>query len=197
LLKKKIIKANKIKFKYADIFYKRGKIFYYLKRFNEAILDFSRAIELEPQKTKYYEKRAAVYYELKKYDKIVSDYTSLLKLEPQNIVYYAKRAKALVLEKGKSIRNEYKIISKESYDKDEESVQTFYDEDNNIIMNVVRIIWEFPFRTISTQVFTKAKVLSLYIPATFFSLVITTITNTSCPRITMISITSHQSLTRI
>ena len=132
----KVIKANKIKFKYADIFYKRGKIFYYLKRFNEAILDFSRAIELEPQKTKYYEKRAAVYYELKKYDKIVSDYTSLLKLEPQNIVYYAKRAKALVLEKGKSIRNEYKIISKESYDKDEESVQTFYDEDNNIIMNV-------------------------------------------------------------
>lgn len=77
-----------------EALYMRGKCFFELKKYELAILDFDRAIELDPLGARaqhlhmangagaLYEARAKTYSQLKQYKKTIADYTKLLQLIP-------------------------------------------------------------------------------------------------------------------
>jgi len=64
-------------------YYNRGLLYAQTNRLNEALKDFTRAIELN-RYTKAYVGRANVYYLLHDYSKAIADANEVLKKEPQN-----------------------------------------------------------------------------------------------------------------
>jgi tetratricopeptide (TPR) repeat protein len=67
-----------------------------LEKYQNAIQDFSRAIELLPDFCYDYINRGNLYYKLGQYDKAIQDYSKALKLEPEpgvdNYIYYRRGA---------------------------------------------------------------------------------------------------------
>jgi tetratricopeptide (TPR) repeat protein len=65
-------------------YYNRGLLYAQTNRMQEALADFTKAIDLK-QYPKAYVARANVYYTLHDYPKAITDAQSALKTEPQNI----------------------------------------------------------------------------------------------------------------
>ena len=66
---------------YAD----RGKL-------NEAIAEYTKAIELKPNFVEAYNNRASVYTEMGEYDKAITDCTKAIELDPQSTIPYYNRS---------------------------------------------------------------------------------------------------------
>ncbi len=62
------------------------------QRFQDAILDFSEAIKINPRDARVYEQRAAVEMKITDYDKALADYSEAIKLNPNEVRDYLYRA---------------------------------------------------------------------------------------------------------
>jgi len=72
-------------------YYRRGIEFSNLKKYQEAINDYSAAIESNRNNASYYYNRGIAYSNLKKYQEAINDYSAAIKLDRNNASYYYKR----------------------------------------------------------------------------------------------------------
>lgn len=80
----------------AEMYFVRGHCMAQQSRFDEAIYNFSRAIEIEPNVSSGYRARADLYYRYKKYELAIKDYSRIISLEPEDISAHLKRGKAFL-----------------------------------------------------------------------------------------------------
>ena len=88
----------------APALYKRGKVRYRLKKYIEALEDFDRAIEIEPEVADYYYWRAQTYISIKNNKKAMLDIQYAVKLDPYDKKINASYERLLVRE-GYSLRH--------------------------------------------------------------------------------------------
>ena len=62
----------------------RGDIYLTMNQATNAIIDYTRAIDLDPENAEIYLKRGAAYEEIKQYDRALADYEKLLALSSYN-----------------------------------------------------------------------------------------------------------------
>ena len=62
--------------------------------YQEAIENFSKAIDAYPDDASLYNNRGLTYFELKKYDKALSDFSKAIQLKPDYTVAYCNRGLA-------------------------------------------------------------------------------------------------------
>ena len=75
-------------------FYARAREAYSKDDWIQAMLDYNRAIELDPQYVKAYNNRGLVYSALKEYFKAIADYNQALELDPKSAPTYTNRGNA-------------------------------------------------------------------------------------------------------
>jgi tetratricopeptide (TPR) repeat protein len=71
---------------------RRAQIFIEIKRYSDALADYTSLIKLEPEDTEHYEHRAKVNSLLNKPLDAIADYTALIKIDPNNSWCYKNRA---------------------------------------------------------------------------------------------------------
>jgi len=81
----------------AGYFHNRGNIKYHLKMYQEALEDFTRAIEMESDtlcqnKTESYYSRAMTFSDMKDYNNAIRDYTQAIESDTSNKIYLFYRA---------------------------------------------------------------------------------------------------------
>jgi tetratricopeptide (TPR) repeat protein len=76
------------------IYTNRGNKLFQLRRYDEAIADFSRAIAVFPTDELVYGNRGMSYYYLGKYQEAIQDFNSALAIKPDSRRYYYDRALA-------------------------------------------------------------------------------------------------------
>ena len=69
----------------------RGNVYSAQKKYEEALADYSRAIELNPETAGYYNRRGNVYYTLEKYEEALADINRAIELNPEVALYYTNR----------------------------------------------------------------------------------------------------------
>jgi Tfp pilus assembly protein PilF len=69
----------------------RGLAFYNLKRYQDAVKDYSQAIRLNPEDAIAYNNRGNAYYEMMKYEPAESDYNDSIAINPQYANAYLNR----------------------------------------------------------------------------------------------------------
>jgi tetratricopeptide (TPR) repeat protein len=80
-----------LKYNNPDLFYIRAETFYAEKNFEKAVLDLSKAIELNPNNARYYFFRGDVYYRMKDFISSLTDLSKGLKIYPYATdVYFLK-----------------------------------------------------------------------------------------------------------
>lgn len=77
-------------------FMSRGLILASLERYEEAIADYTRAIELDPAYTAAYVNRGNVYDDMERYEEALADYTRAIELDPALPESYFNRANGYV-----------------------------------------------------------------------------------------------------
>jgi tetratricopeptide (TPR) repeat protein len=70
---------------------RRGLIYSAQQRYEDAVADFTAAIQLNPQDADAYSMRGAVYRDLGRYSEAVSDLTQAIQLDPQSLQSYVMR----------------------------------------------------------------------------------------------------------
>ena len=63
-----------------------------MKRYQEALRDFDKAIELKPDYTLAYNNRGVTYFKMKRYDEALRDFERSLALDPNNAQFSTNRA---------------------------------------------------------------------------------------------------------
>ena len=104
--------------KNARLYYSRGRRYYDLEDYVNALNDVNKAIEFEPNNANYYDASAYFLYLLKKYDDAISRSNTAIELSPNDANFYRMRGK-VYKQKGdfnKSIQDYSKAI--ELYNKD-------------------------------------------------------------------------------
>ncbi|MBS0208289.1 MAG: tetratricopeptide repeat protein [Planctomycetes bacterium] len=81
----------------AETIYARGNVLRALGRFDEAIADFNRLVQLAPQAAAY-NGRGRVWFELGNYDNAINDFTRALEQAPNNPMLYNNRSAAWELQ---------------------------------------------------------------------------------------------------
>ncbi|KYM83974.1 Mitochondrial import receptor subunit TOM70, partial [Atta colombica] len=79
---------------------KEGNVYFKTKKYNEAIAEYTKAIDICPKENKdelaiFYQNRAAAYEQLKKYSFVKADCTKALELNPKYIKTVLRRARIL------------------------------------------------------------------------------------------------------
>ncbi|AVQ28833.1 tetratricopeptide repeat protein [Fusobacterium ulcerans] len=77
----------------ANFYNSRGNCNYFLKKYEEAVIDYNKAIELDPNNAVYYNLRGNCNHFLKKYKEAIIDYNKAIELDPNNATYYNNRGK--------------------------------------------------------------------------------------------------------
>ena len=77
-------------------FTRRGMFYEENQEYKKALEDYSRALELTPNRSELFIRRADCYVELKDYDKAIKDLTEVLSMRPYRAEIYAKRGKIYV-----------------------------------------------------------------------------------------------------
>ncbi|EGI60834.1 Mitochondrial import receptor subunit TOM70 [Acromyrmex echinatior] len=77
-----------------------GNVYFKTKKYNEAIAEYTKAIDICPKENKdelaiFYQNRAAAYEQLKKYSSVKADCTKALELNPKYIKALLRRARVL------------------------------------------------------------------------------------------------------
>lgn len=73
-------------------YYNRGLSYAHLHLLHEAILDFTKAIELDDTDLSCYINRARAYYELGEHEKATQDYSQIINKDNQYVAAYLGRA---------------------------------------------------------------------------------------------------------
>jgi tetratricopeptide (TPR) repeat protein len=80
----------------ADFYHNRGLTHARQLRFDEAIADYTKAIEINPKDDSAYIYRAMAYAEKSLYDKAVSDFTKAIEINPRDDSAYINRGSTYV-----------------------------------------------------------------------------------------------------
>jgi serine/threonine protein kinase len=72
----------------------RGITYGNLERYDDALADFNRAIELDPSSAMAYVNRGYAYAQLQRYDEALKDYTYAIQLDPTEAIFYFNRGKS-------------------------------------------------------------------------------------------------------
>ena len=59
-----------------------------LNKYDEAIANFNKALEINPDYESCYHNRAFCYDQLKDFDKAIEDYTKVIEMKPHFLSYY-------------------------------------------------------------------------------------------------------------
>ena len=89
----------------AESYYKLGLSYFYKGNYNESIVNYNKAIEMDPKLANAYSDRGRAYDEKGYHDKAVADYTMAIKLNPQYADAYFFRGVTYTRmdEKGKAV----------------------------------------------------------------------------------------------
>jgi tetratricopeptide (TPR) repeat protein len=90
-LNKTLDKAKLLINNRAEIYSTRGATYIHLKQYDQAISDFSKVIEINPQLVEAYNNRGFAYYALQQYDKAIADYAKIIQINPQDAEAYTNR----------------------------------------------------------------------------------------------------------
>ena len=71
--------------------FNRGNALSYLKRFDEAVASYDKAIALQPDLADAYSNRGVALKDLKRFDEAVASYDRAIALKPDNGLAYAER----------------------------------------------------------------------------------------------------------
>ena len=77
--------------KSAEEAFEKGAKAYKNKDFNSAIINYTKAIELDPKYAKAYSNRGLAYSDLKKHEEAIADYTIAIELDCKDAIAYDKR----------------------------------------------------------------------------------------------------------
>ncbi|TQV86473.1 tetratricopeptide repeat protein [Aliikangiella coralliicola] len=93
------------------VYYKRGKNFYRMKNFEQALVDFSRAIELNSDEGEYYYWRSKTYHKLNRFGKAVFDIekASQLAVHDDRVQKYHDWLVSQIQVRGAVTKNEQEI----------------------------------------------------------------------------------------
>ena len=76
----------------ANFYVNRGHKYRELKQYDQALADYTKAIQLDPGNAEAYHHRGTTYHELKQYDRALPDLTKAIQLDPSNLHRYNYRA---------------------------------------------------------------------------------------------------------
>ena len=69
----------------------RGRSYYQLKDYLNAVKDFSQAIQINASKVEYYENRALAYYDSEQYQNALNDFNELVKFDENYTEVYKEQ----------------------------------------------------------------------------------------------------------
>ncbi|MGB3651261.1 MAG: tetratricopeptide repeat protein [Rivularia sp. (in: cyanobacteria)] len=92
-------------------YYKDGRVAYKGRKYEEAITNFDRAIQKNPDDAKAYVNRGNSHYNLKEYEAALTDYTHAVKLNPNEIKAFVNRGNVryMLAEYSSDPDKEYKL----------------------------------------------------------------------------------------
>jgi tetratricopeptide (TPR) repeat protein len=70
----------------------KGNSYFDQEKWDQAIIEYTAAIEIDPENAQAYANRGAAFAEQSKYDLSLVDYNKALELDPQNAIVYYNRA---------------------------------------------------------------------------------------------------------
>lgn len=73
-------------------YYNRGLANYYLQKYESALADYGKSIELDPKFVNTYINRGLVHLNIKDYEKAIGDFSTAIKLDPNNKLAYQNRS---------------------------------------------------------------------------------------------------------
>ncbi|KJU87026.1 TPR repeat-containing serine/threonine protein kinase [Candidatus Magnetobacterium bavaricum] len=80
----------------ADAYYNSGVSYYNKKQYSIAIIDYTKAIELNPRYIAAYLNRGTTYYKIKDYDHAVADFSKVIEMNSIHVTAYHNRAFAYI-----------------------------------------------------------------------------------------------------
>jgi tetratricopeptide (TPR) repeat protein len=75
----------------ATIYHNQGQVYAALGEYDQAIMNYTRAIELDPKEVSVYGDRGLAYARCKEYQQAIADYTRAIELEPKDAWTYYQR----------------------------------------------------------------------------------------------------------
>ena len=110
----------------ARAYVQRGIAYGKKGEYDQAIADFAKALELEPNNVSAYLNRGIAYIEKNDHDQAIADFTKDLELEPNNMFAYRNRGLAYIYkcDHGKAIEDFTKILDEQHHD-DTEAAGTY------------------------------------------------------------------------
>jgi tetratricopeptide (TPR) repeat protein len=87
----------RIRKKAADFYIIRGRRYYENGHLDLAIVDYTKAIELDPDNSYFYDSRAETYEENGQYELAIEDYTRAIELDPDNLQRYHARGSTYLI----------------------------------------------------------------------------------------------------
>ena len=95
-----------------NYYYNRGDTFFDLGKFEDAIQDYNKAIDLNPNNASYYYNRGTTFANLEKFEDAIQDYNKAIDLNPNDESVYYNRGVAFIYlnEYEKAIENLSKAI---------------------------------------------------------------------------------------
>jgi tetratricopeptide (TPR) repeat protein/serine/threonine protein kinase len=96
--KQKMINENTYQDKNTEVssYLKSGFSYFNNGQYDNAILKFSKVIELDPKNVKAYVYRGKAYYRVGQYELAISDYSKAIELDPKNYIVYNDRCVAYI-----------------------------------------------------------------------------------------------------
>jgi tetratricopeptide (TPR) repeat protein len=107
LLEKADPEVSKYKTLSAELQRLKGRHYYEVAEYRQAIVAYSLAIELDPSYIYVYNRRGFAYYALKKYKEALEDYNRVIEVDPKNVYVYNNRGLAYskIQEYGKALED--------------------------------------------------------------------------------------------
>ena len=116
---------------YADAYFNRGNSYAQQQKYDLAIADYERAIEIDPDDSNAYYNRGCYYFQRKEYDLAIADFNRTIKLDSHDADAYFERG------------NTYAKLGKYNLAKTdrEKAKRLFIDQENTVkVKEIERIL---------------------------------------------------------